>query len=90
MRLKTEEFIEDSWGWIIGQDHNFENKEQFKEWAEESQPEVDAHAVNNYLTKIVADDPWSDKNAKIVNVHEEWQMNSVLSGSFKFKQEYEV
>ena len=90
MRLKTEEFIEESWQWITGQDHNFENKEQFKEWAEDSQPEIDSHAVNTYLTKTNTDYPWSENNAKIVNVHEEWQMNSILAGSFKFKQEYQV
>ena len=55
MRLKTEEFIEESWRWLIGQDNNFKNKEEFTEWTVETQPEVDAHAVNNYLTKIVAD-----------------------------------
>ena len=90
MRLKTEEFLDESWRWLLGQDHNFDGKEQFKEWAEESQPEIDAHAANTYLTKINTEEAWSEKNAKIVNVHEEWQMNYVLTGSFKFKQEQEV
>ena len=52
MRLKTEEFIEESWRWLIRQDNNFKSKEEFTEWTVETQPEVDAHAVNNYLTKI--------------------------------------
>ena len=90
MRLKTEEFLDQSWRWMVGQNHNFETKQQFKEWAEDSQPEIDSHAVNTYLTKTNTDYPWSEDNAKIVNVHEEWQMNSVLTGSFQFKLEGEV
>ena len=88
MRLKTEQFLTDCWRWLSTQDHQWDSNEDFVDWAIESQPEVDAGAVNTYLTKIDSSKPWSESNARIVNVHEEWQVDQVLTGSYQFKQEF--
>lgn len=87
MRLKTEQFLDECWLWLCGQDHQWVSQDEFREWWEESQPEVDYGASNTYLTKINSSKPWSESNAQIVNIQEDWQMNQVLAGSYKFKQE---
>jgi len=88
MRLKTEQFLTDCWRWLCMRDHQWDSRGDFVDWAIESQPEVDAGAVNTYLTQIDISKPWSESNARIVNVHEEWQMDQVLTGSYQFKQEF--
>lgn len=87
MRLKTEQFLTDCWRWLCTQDHQWDTHGDFVGWATESQPEVDYGAVNTYLTKIDGSKPWSESNARIVNIQEEWEMNRVLTGSYQFKQE---
>jgi len=88
MRMKTEEFLNDCWLWLSMRDHQFDSRGDFVDWAEESQPEVDYGAVNTYLTKIDGAKPWSESNARIVNVQEEWHMNQILTDSYQFKQEF--
>lgn len=88
MRLKTEQFTKEVWRWLCRQEHRWDYFGNFAEWME-TQPEVDAGAINTYLTKIEPDEPWGPDNARIVNVHEEWMYDRVLAGAYPFKQEIE-